>query len=111
MGDMTIKESGQNLSMGQRQMVNLARAVLRHSKLVVLDEATAAIDPATDAAIQKAIRQCFHGATTFTVAHRLETILDSDRVMVMDDGIIAELGPPAELLEKENSLWRDMVRQ
>merc|ERR1711920_757620 len=88
---LVIKEGGQNLSAGQRQMVAIARAVLRESRLVVLDEATAAIDAATDAAIQLAIRRCFKGATTLTVAHRLRTILDSDRILVLSDGDVVEL--------------------
>lgn len=106
---MKIKEGGQNLSMGQRQMVAIARAVLRRSKLVVLDEATAAVDTATDAAIQQAIRQCFCGASTLTIAHRLETIQDSDRILVLEAGHIAEFAPPQELLEKEHGIFRSMV--
>jgi len=96
--EFEIKEGGQNLSMGQRQMVALARAVLRKSNLVVLDEATAAVDTATDTAIQKAIRTCFVQASTLTIAHRLETILDSDRIMVLEAGNIAEFGSPADLI-------------
>lgn len=108
---MDIKEGGQNLSAGQRQMVAIARAVLRQSKLVVLDEATAAVDAATDAAIQLAVRRCFHGATTLTVAHRLQTILDSDRVMVLEQGEVAELDTPAELLKIEGGLFRGLVEE
>merc|ERR1712113_1179751 len=92
-------------------MVALAHAVLRRSKLVVLDEATAALDAATDAAIQCAIRRCFHGASTLTIAHRLQTILDSDRVMVLDKGFIAELGPPDQLMETRGGIFREMVQQ
>lgn len=92
-----IKEGGKNLSAGQRQMVAIARAVLRQSRLVVLDEATAAVDAATDAAIQLAVRRCFTGATTLTIAHRLQTIIDSDRVLVLENGEMVELGSPQEL--------------
>lgn len=94
---LEIKEGGQNLSVGQRQMVAIARAVLRQSKLVVLDEATAAIDAQTDAQIQLAIRRCFENATSLTIAHRLQTILDSDRIMVLAQGEIVELAPPDDL--------------
>lgn len=106
-----IKEGGQNLSAGQRQMVAIARAVLRRSKFIVLDEATAAVDAATDAAIQLAVRRCFVGATTLTVAHRLQTIMDSDRVMVLSEGEVVELGLPSELLAKETGLFRAMVKE
>ena len=106
---MEIQEGGQNLSAGQRQMVALARAMLRHSKLVVLDEATAALDAANDAAVQRAIRSCFRGASTLTIAHRLGTILDSDRVLVLEQGLIAELGTPHELQTREGGIFRTMV--
>eukprot|EP00929_Paragymnodinium_shiwhaense_P073107 TRINITY_DN37162_c0_g1_i1.p1 TRINITY_DN37162_c0_g1~~TRINITY_DN37162_c0_g1_i1.p1 ORF type:complete len:1471 (-),score=333.19 TRINITY_DN37162_c0_g1_i1:289-4701(-) len=108
---LDIKEGGQNLSVGQRQMVAIARAVLRKSCLVVLDEATAAIDAATDACIQLAVRRCFHGATTLTIAHRLQTILDSDRVLVLEQGQVAELGPPEDLLAKEDGIFKSMVSE
>merc|ERR1712151_910255 len=106
-----IQEGGQNLAAGQRQMVAIARAVLRRSKFVVLDEATAAVDVKTDAAIQKAIRRCFRNASTLTIAHRLGTILDSDRILVMQKGEIAELGTPSELREKKDGIFRSMVLQ
>merc|ERR1712151_622705 len=104
-----IKEGGQNLSAGQRQLVAIARAVLRKSKFVVLDEATAAVDAATDAAIQRAIRRCFKGASSLTIAHRLDTILDSDRIMVMDAGQIVELGTPEGLRERQDGIFKSLV--
>jgi len=106
-----VSENGQNLSVGQRQMVALARAVLRQSQLVVLDEATAAIDAATDAAIQQAVRKCFCASTTLTIAHRLQTIIDSDRVMVLQEGVIAEFDHPDRLLAQEDGIFSGMVRQ
>ncbi|CAE8630476.1 unnamed protein product [Polarella glacialis] len=106
---LEIKERGQNLSAGQRQMVSIARAVLRRSKLVVLDEATAAVDAATDSAIQTAVRRCFRGATTLTIAHRLNTILDCDRILVLSEGEVAELGPPSELRLKENGIFSSLL--
>jgi len=96
--DFEVQEGGQNLSGGQRQMVALSRAVLRNSKMVVLDEATAAVDMATDAAIQTAIRECFAQATTLTIAHRLGTIMDSDSVLVLSEGLLVEHGSPADLV-------------
>jgi len=109
--DALVQEGGQNLSSGQRQLVTIARAMLRRSKLVVLDEATAALDAATDATIQRAIRTGFRGASTLTIAHRLGTILDSDRVMVLQAGDIAELGPPDELRELQGGIFRGMVKE
>eukprot|EP00811_Abedinium_folium_P001969 NODE_11806_length_1264_cov_3.954266.p1 GENE.NODE_11806_length_1264_cov_3.954266~~NODE_11806_length_1264_cov_3.954266.p1 ORF type:complete len:276 (+),score=110.50 NODE_11806_length_1264_cov_3.954266:102-830(+) len=106
-----VKEGGRNISLGQRQMVSLARAVLRRSRLVVLDEATAAVDAATDAAIQQAIRHCFTGATMLTIAHRLQTILDSSRVLVLSEGLIVELGTPGELLGRPDGIFRGMVQE
>eukprot|EP00445_Apocalathium_hangoei_P002057 CAMPEP_0203856682 /NCGR_PEP_ID=MMETSP0359-20131031/10315_1 /ASSEMBLY_ACC=CAM_ASM_000338 /TAXON_ID=268821 /ORGANISM="Scrippsiella Hangoei, Strain SHTV-5" /LENGTH=1434 /DNA_ID=CAMNT_0050773321 /DNA_START=31 /DNA_END=4335 /DNA_ORIENTATION=+ len=108
---LEIKEGGQNLSAGQRQMVAIARAVLRSSKLVVLDEATAALDSATDAAVQLAVRRCFKGATTLTIAHRLQTIMDSDSVLVLRGGELAERGTPSELRAREGGIFRGMVEE
>jgi len=108
---LEIKEGGQNLSAGQRQMVAIARAVLRQSRLVVLDEATAAVDASTDAAIQEAIRRCFAGATTLTIAHRIKTILDSDRIMVLDNGELAELDTPARLRQNPQGIFSQLVEE
>mmetsp|Transcript_141830 Transcript_141830/g.440969 ORF Transcript_141830/g.440969 Transcript_141830/m.440969 type:complete len:592 (-) Transcript_141830:178-1953(-) len=108
---MEVKEGGQNLSAGQRQMVAMARAVLRRARLVVLDEATAAVDASTDAEIQLAVRRCFIGASTLTIAHRLRTIADSDRVLVLAEGTVAELGPPAELLQIEGGVFRGLTEE
>merc|ERR1712232_1162109 len=109
--DFYVQEGGQNLSVGQRQLVALARAMLRRSKFVVFDEATAALDANTDAAIQRAIRICFQGASSLTIAHRLGTIMDSDRIMVLQKGTIAELGPPAELRLNASGLFASMVKE
>jgi len=106
---LEIKENGQNLSAGQRQMVAIARAVLRSSKMVVLDEATAAVDASTDEALQKAIRRCFTGASSLTIAHRLQTIIDCERVLVLADGQIAEFDSPKVLREKEHGVFRSML--
>ncbi|XP_048187708.1 multidrug resistance-associated protein 1 [Perognathus longimembris pacificus] len=92
-------EGGENLSVGQRQLVCLARALLRKTKILVLDEATAAVDLETDDLIQSTIRTQFHDCTVLTIAHRLNTIMDYTRVIVLDKGEVLECGPPAQLLQ------------
>lgn len=105
-----ITEGGENLSVGQRQLVCLARALLRKTKVLVLDEATAAIDIETDELIQKTIRSQFNDCTILTIAHRLNTIMDSDRIIVLDQGMIAEFDTPAALLANTNSIFYGMAK-
>lgn len=107
--DEEVAEGGENFSQGQRQLLCIARSLLRKPKILVMDEATASIDNETDAAIQEMIRENFADATVLTIAHRLNTIMDSDRVLVMDDGRVAELDTPQNLLAKENGHFRAMV--
>ncbi|XP_047509486.1 multidrug resistance-associated protein 1 isoform X1 [Pieris napi] len=105
-----VSEGGGNLSVGQRQLVCLARALLRKTPLLVLDEATAAVDLETDDLIQKTIRTEFASCTVLTIAHRLNTIMDSTRVMVLDKGQLVEYAPPEQLLQDKNSIFYSMAK-
>ncbi|PNP66822.1 hypothetical protein FNYG_13552 [Fusarium nygamai] len=102
-----ISESGGNLSQGQRQLLCLARAIVARPKIMVLDEATSAVDMATDALIQRSIREEFTDSTLIVIAHRLSTIADFDRILVLSDGQVAEFGTPKELWQQEG-VFRDM---
>ena len=104
-----VTEGGSNFSVGQRQLLVIARALLNGSKLVIMDEATAAVDAETDAAIQKVMREEFSAATVLTVAHRINTIMDSSYILVMSDGRASEFDTPKKLLE-EGGLFRDLVQ-
>ncbi|KAK0716025.1 ATP-dependent bile acid permease [Lasiosphaeris hirsuta] len=100
-----ISEGGQNLSQGQRQLLCLARAIVSRPKIMVLDEATSAVDMATDALIQRSIREEFGGSTLLVIAHRLSTIADFDRILVLSDGEVVEFGTPKELWEDGGVFW------
>uniref|UniRef100_A0AAR2LN52 ABC-type glutathione-S-conjugate transporter n=1 Tax=Pygocentrus nattereri TaxID=42514 RepID=A0AAR2LN52_PYGNA len=99
-------EGGENLSLGQRQLVCLARALLRKTKILVLDEATAAVDLETDTLIQSTIRSQFEDCTVLTIAHRLNTIMDYTKVIVMDKGHIVEMDSPASLIAQRGQFYR-----
>merc|ERR1712172_230490 len=105
-----VAEGGENLSVGQRQLVCLARALLRKTKILILDEATAAVDLETDDLIQATIRKEFKGCTVLTIAHRLNTIMDYDRIMVLDKGKIAEMETPNKLLDDNDSIFYSMAK-
>lgn len=100
-----VAEGGENLSVGQRQLLCLARALLRKSRILILDEATAAVDLETDDLIQKTIRKEFSHCTVLTIAHRLHTIMDSSRVMVLDAGKIVEFDSPSNLLDQHGHFY------
>ncbi|XP_065815553.1 canalicular multispecific organic anion transporter 1 isoform X2 [Labrus bergylta] len=100
-----VAEGGENLSVGQRQLLCLARALLRKSRILILDEATAAVDLETDDLIQNTIRKEFSHCTVLTIAHRLHSIMDSSRVMVLDAGRIVEFDSPSNLLEKKGHFF------
>ncbi|KFY69086.1 hypothetical protein V496_00545 [Pseudogymnoascus sp. VKM F-4515 (FW-2607)] len=104
-----ISESGLNLSQGQRQLLCLARAIVARPKILVLDEATSAVDMGTDALIQRSIREEFADTTLVVIAHRLSTIADFDRILVMDKGVGVEFGGPKELME-QGGVFAGLVR-
>lgn len=103
--DAKIFEGGSNLSAGQKQLLCLARALLNPSKVLLLDEATAAVDVQTDKIIQETIRSAFKDKTILVIAHRLETIMDSDRVLVLDHGEVKEFNSPEELLKDKEGIF------
>uniref|UniRef100_A0A4W6BT85 ATP-binding cassette sub-family C member 5 n=1 Tax=Lates calcarifer TaxID=8187 RepID=A0A4W6BT85_LATCA len=105
-----VTENGENFSVGERQLLCVARALLRNSKILILDEATAAIDTETDRLIQETIRCAFGSCTTLIIAHRLNTVMSCSRVMVLDNGQILEFDTPAALLADESSRFRAMIQ-
>lgn len=107
--DTPISQTG-SLSAGERQLVALARAVLRRSNVVIMDEATSQIDTALDDQIQRTIREEFAGAIVITIAHRLKTVLDYDRILVLGHGEILEFDTPEALISKPGGVFREMCR-
>jgi ATP-binding cassette subfamily C (CFTR/MRP) protein 4 len=98
--DTTVAEGGLNFSVGQRQLLCLSRAILRKNKILVLDEPTANVDSRTDKLLQDAVAKSFADATIIAVAHRLDTVIDYDKILVLGDGRVLEYGSPHELIER-----------
>ncbi|KAJ4427649.1 hypothetical protein ANN_25297 [Periplaneta americana] len=109
--DFFVNEGGTNFSAGQRQLICLARAIIRNNRILVLDEATANVDPQTDSFIQGTIRTKFKQCTVLTIAHRLNTIMDSDMVLVMEAGEMVEFGHPHVLLQNTEGNFYKMVQE
>lgn len=106
-----ISDGGSNYSMGQRQLLCLARAILRNNRILILDEATANVDNETDNFVQQTIRQKFKHCTVLTIAHRLHTVMDSDRILVMDAGQAVEFDHPFVLLKNPNGFLRKLLNE
>merc|ERR1711871_1935089 len=104
-----VAERGSNFSVGQRQLICIARAILRKPKLLFLDEATASIDQETDELIQQTLRKTFKDITIITIAHRINTIIDSDRILVIDEGKMVEFDQPGALLAQKDSAFSALV--
>nr|ABK23701.1 unknown [Picea sitchensis] len=109
--DSSVSDEGENWSAGQRQLLCLGRVLLRRNRILVLDEATASIDSATDALLQKVIRHEFSNCTVITIAHRVPTVIDSDMVLTLSDGKLAEYDNPAKLMENKSSLFAKLVAE
>ncbi|KAG0082431.1 Multidrug resistance-associated protein 1 [Podila epicladia] len=107
--DAPVIEHGKNFSLGQRQLICIARSLVIGSKIIVLDEATASIDMVTDRLLQETIKANFADCTVLTIAHRLNTIIESDKVLVMDGGVVAEFGEPHKLLQDPNGIFAELV--
>ncbi|KAG8816885.1 hypothetical protein FRC17_000158 [Serendipita sp. 399] len=103
-----VTARGANFSQGQRQLISMARALLRQSSIVILDEATSSIDFQTDAKIQAAVREEFKNSCLLTIAHRIRTVIDYDRLLILDKGNVVEFDTPLNLIQKEGGLFRDM---
>lgn len=108
-----VAEGGSNFSQGQRQLICLARAMVQQSKIMILDEATSAVDMETDVQVQRSIREGFRNSTLIVIAHRLSTIADFDKILVLDKGCLVECGPPRELWEMgpDEGVFRGMCEQ
>ncbi|KAF0693729.1 Aste57867_15337 [Aphanomyces stellatus] len=109
--ESTIEENGENYSVGERQMLCMARALLRNCRIVVMDEATAAIDHETDQNLQSVIRTEFASSTVLTIAHRLDTVLDADRIMVFDQGRLAQCDAPQTLISQGSGIFFELCQE
>ncbi|KAL8239031.1 hypothetical protein R6Q59_015598 [Mikania micrantha] len=109
--DATVTENGDNWSMGQRQLICLGRVLLKKTKILVLDEATASVDTATDNMIQKTLRQHFSDSTVVAIAHRITSVVKSDMVLVLNNGLIEEYDSPTTLLEDKSSSFSQLVAE
>ena len=106
---MVVEAEGENFSVGEKQLICLARALLRRNKILLLDEATASVDVATDHAIQSTIQDAFSACTVLTIAHRLNTVIGYDLILVLDQGVLVEKGSPSKLM-RSGGIFESMAR-
>eukprot|EP00835_Amoeboradix_gromovi_P005064 NODE_442_length_8548_cov_0.231862.p5 type:complete len:238 gc:universal NODE_442_length_8548_cov_0.231862:5189-5902(+) len=109
--DSCVTENGNNYSVGQRQLLSLARALINSSKVIIMDEATANVDPETDTRIQQTIRTEFDDSTILCIAHRLRTVIDFNRIMVLDQGKLVEFDTPYNLMMNKDGIFRKMCME
>ena len=100
-----IKENGENISLGKKQLLCFARAVLKKSKIIIMDEATATLDQKTQSILLKALEKYFQNCTVLSIAHRIESVMNFDRIMVFDQGELREFDKPSQLIKQKNSLF------
>jgi ATP-binding cassette subfamily C (CFTR/MRP) protein 1 len=108
--EAVVSENGDSFSLGQRQLICMGRALLKESRVLLMDEATASVDIDTDRHIQELLRREFEGRSILTIAHRLNTIIDYDSIVVVDAGKVGEMGAPRTLLSDEDGLFSSLVR-
>ena len=106
-----IESDGSNFSVGEKQLICITRAMLKQCKIIIMDEANSSFDYRTDLLIQKSLMKSFQGCTLITVAHKIKTILGYDKICVLNDGEIVEMGSPMELIAKREGLFYDLYRQ
>jgi ATP-binding cassette subfamily B protein len=109
--DSEVGEGGGHLSVGQKQLISLARAVLARPEILIMDEATSSVDTLTEALIQKGMEALLEGRTSFVIAHRLSTIRHADRILVIENGGVSEMGTHAELLRQRGHYYQLYTRQ
>ena len=109
--NQVIAEGGSNLSVGEKQLICITRAILRKSKIVIMDEATASIDYKTEEIIQKAVNEIMENSTVITIAHRIKTILNCDRVITLDNGEIIDFDSPKKLLDRKKGLFYELYNK
>jgi ATP-binding cassette subfamily C (CFTR/MRP) protein 4 len=109
--DYGVVGGGSNFSVGEKQLICLARAIIQKNQIVVLDEATANIDPQTEELIYQTIREKFASCTVLTIAHKLKSVLDNDKILVLDKGEVIEFDEPSNLLADESTMFHKMAEE